>query len=114
MTASTVFLIIIAGQLNVLRGKSAKRLNLFNETSLLLHCYIYFLFCNFLPDPQLRFQFGYIVILNTLINFGLNAGLIVLASCAATRRSYARKKHEIKWKRFKKKQFELKEQMKIE
>jgi hypothetical protein len=48
-------MIIIAGESNVLKGKYANRLNLFNEVSLILNCYMYFLFCAFLPDPLIRY-----------------------------------------------------------
>ena len=55
MTAMTTYMVIIAGMSNVLRGKRQNRLSYFNEVSLLMHCYLYFLLSSFVPNPELRY-----------------------------------------------------------
>jgi hypothetical protein len=80
MTAGSTLFIISAGMSNVLKSRYNRRLNYFNESSLLIHCYLYFLLSDFLPDPVLRYKVGFLLITNTCFNFALNAFLMVLES----------------------------------
>lgn len=80
MTAGSTFFIISAGMSNVLKGKYNKRLNYLNETSLLIHCYLYFLFSDFVPDPVLRYKVGFLLVANTCFNFSVNVLLMLIQS----------------------------------
>jgi hypothetical protein len=106
MTISITLVLLIANN-NTLKGKQRKRLNLFNETSLLLHCYTYFLFSAYLPDPTVRFSIGKIVILNTIVNFTVNAFFVIKDSCAGARKIYLLKRHDRRWMKYRKAMIKL-------
>jgi hypothetical protein len=91
MTLSIIFVFITANY-KTLRGKQRKRLSLFNEASLLVHCYIYFFFSPYMPILSLRYKVGTIVILNTVTNFVVNAFFITRDIYAGARKSYLRKR----------------------
>ena len=78
MTAGSTYFIIVASWSNVIKGRYNIRLNYFSEITLMVHCYIYFLFSDFLPDPAMRFYIGYIVMMNTIFNFSVNVLLIFI------------------------------------
>lgn len=113
MTISITLAVVIANN-NTLRGNQRKRLNLFNETSLLVHCYTYFLFSAYLPDPIVRFSIGKIVILNTIVNFIVNAFFIVKESCAGARKIHLQKRYDRKWMKHRKEMLEIKDKMRAE
>ena len=113
MTISITLAVVIANN-NTLRGKHNNRLNLFNEASLLLHCYTYFLFSAYLPDPIVRFSIGKIVIMNTIFNITVNAFFIVRESCAKARKVYLHKRHDRKWMKHRKTMLKLWDKMRAE
>jgi hypothetical protein len=108
MTAGSAFFITIAGMSNVLKGKYNNRLNFFNEISLMIHCYLYFLFSDFLPDPVVRFKVGFVLIWNTCFNFSVNVLLMLLTSSRNTRLTILRMRYNYKWDRYNKKLAKLK------
>lgn len=91
MTFSVPLVFIIANY-ETLRGKQRKRLSLFNEVSLLLHCYIYFFFSAYMPVLSLRNKIGTIVILNTIANLVVNSFFIVSDIYAGARTSYLKRR----------------------
>lgn len=66
------------GQANAMNTKLQRRIEYFNDVCLLAACYHYFLFSDFVPDPELRYSIGYGSISIILINFGVNVGIILL------------------------------------
>ena len=108
MTAGSLMFIICAGMSNVHKDKYNKRLTIFNEVSLIVHCYLYFLFSEFLPDPVVRYSVGFALITNTAFNFSVNVFLMLFLSARDTRLTIKRWRHKRTWDRFNKKLAKIK------
>lgn len=53
-------------------------LAIFNESVLLISCYLMFLYTEYIPDPALRYSFGNIFLYILYINFGINIFLLLI------------------------------------
>lgn len=53
------------------------RLEIFNETSVLLVSYHLYYFTDFIDDPVLKYEIGWMIIAVTLLNIVVNIGVIV-------------------------------------
>ncbi len=80
MTYSCVAVIILFGYSNVFYLPFDRRLELFNEYTVLMCVYNCFLFTEFVPSPGTRFSIGYSMIVCTLLNFAVNTFLLILAT----------------------------------
>lgn len=67
-------------------------IEMFNEVFLLLICYHYFMFSQFVPDAQVKLQIGYSLIGITAFNFIVNILLNVIVALLAFKRKRAQKK----------------------
>jgi hypothetical protein len=71
-------------------------IEVFNEACLLLTSYFLFLFTDFVPDPKLRYQIGWLFIglqiLNIAVNWMCMFYKVFCAICLALKRAY------YKWK----------------
>lgn len=70
----------------IYRWKEDRRLEMFNELCILLCCYVYFLFTDFVPDPLLRKKIGNYLLFFTALNVGVNMFLILRTTIAETHR----------------------------
>lgn len=78
MTMTSVFVIITFGYSNVYFLPYDRRLEYFNEFTILLNVYHCFIFTDFVPDPEVRFYMGYSMIGFTIYNFSINGGLMII------------------------------------
>ncbi len=77
MTLSSVCVIIILGYTNVFFLPFDRKLEYFNEASILICINHLFLFTDFVSDPQTRYFIGYSMIASILLNFIVNAFLVL-------------------------------------
>ena len=79
MTQGCIAVIMIFGYSNVYFLPYDRRLEYFNEFTILMCLYNCFLFTDFVPSPVNRYTIGYSMIVCTLFNFAVNGALMVLA-----------------------------------
>ena len=72
ITITSVMVIVIFGYSNVYYMAKDRRLEFFNEFTILCCIYHYYLFTDFVPDPEARYTVGYSLIGFTLLNFIVN------------------------------------------
>lgn len=72
MTLTSVFVIVIFGYSNIYYLARDRHLELFNEATILCCIYHYYLFTDFVPDPEVRYTIGYSLIGFTFLNFVVN------------------------------------------
>lgn len=78
MTLSCIAVIIIFGHSNVFFLPKNRRMEYFNEATIvscLYHCY---LFTDFVPSPVDRYTMGYSMIAFTMLNFVVNCSVMLL------------------------------------
>lgn len=108
MTICSVTVIIIFGYSNVYFLPSDRRLEFFNEATILLCVYHCFLFTDYVPLPEDRFFMGYSMIASTVLNFSVNGGLLIINSIKLLVKQYktTRKKYRF-WKHKRSEEFML-------
>lgn len=79
---------IVMGMSNVYRWRFDRVLEYFNEVCILLCCYVYFLFTDFVPDPLLRKDIGNYLLFFTALNVVINLALILKMTISGTHRQY--------------------------
>lgn len=73
----TIQVVLIAmGFSHIYRWGADRRLEMFNEVCILLSCYVYFLFSDFVPEPLVRKRIGNYLLFFTGLNVGVNLFLI--------------------------------------
>lgn len=77
MTMTCITVIIIFGYSNVYFLPYDRRVEFFNEATIILCVYHCFIFTDFVADPEVRYLMGYSMIVCTCFNFIVN-GLLVL------------------------------------
>ena len=77
MTISSVVVIIIFGLSEVYYRAKDRRLEFFNEFIILCCSYHYYLFTDFVPDPDARYTMGYSLIVVTIICLTVNLSFMV-------------------------------------
>ena len=77
MTLSCIFVVILFGYSNTYRMSSARRLEFFNEATIMLCCYHLFLFTDYIDDPELRYTIGFSLIVCTVSNIAVNMALML-------------------------------------
>jgi hypothetical protein len=60
----------------VFRYPGQRRLELFNETCTILWCHILVTFTDFVPDPERRYDMGFVLIF--LVSFNMFVNLVIL------------------------------------
>ena len=82
MIAFTESLIIMyQGMVRPYDLKMQNRLEMFNEVMIMLNCYFLFLFSEFLPDPEVRYQMGWVNIGMLSIMILVNTTIIIFNKC---------------------------------
>lgn len=71
-------------------------LAVFNEAALLFSCYLLFLYTDYVPDPEQRYEFGNIFMYTLFVNFGTNILLLVNEVRLMVTRQCKRKLHHRK------------------
>ena len=79
MTLGCVAVIVLFGYSNVYFLPSDRRLEFFNEFTILMCLYNCYLFTDFVPRPEERYTMGYCMIVCTVFNFTVNATFMILA-----------------------------------
>lgn len=77
MTISCVLVIVFFGYSNVYFIPKDRKLEFFNEATILLCVYHFYLFTDFVPDAEARYALGYSLIVSTCLNFGVNVLVMV-------------------------------------
>jgi hypothetical protein len=77
MPISTLGVIMMLGYIEPFQLPLFRRLEYFNEASILICCYHYFLFTDFVPDPEVRYSIGKVLIYVTIGNLLGNISLMV-------------------------------------
>ena len=77
MPISTLGVIMMLGYIEPFQLPLFRRLEYFNEASILICCYHYFLFTDFVPDPEVRYSIGKVLIYCTIGNLLGNISLMV-------------------------------------
>lgn len=81
LTVFTNQMVVMAiGLSSPFRYISDKYLELLNETNIMLCTYHMFLFTDFVSDPSARSKMGVSMIIFTLLNIGLNLGLLIYST----------------------------------
>lgn len=80
MTVSCIVVIILFGYSNVYFIPKDRRLEFFNEATILLCLYHFYLFTDFVPDAEARYTMGYSLIVATCFNFGVNVIVMIEAT----------------------------------
>lgn len=78
MTLSCMVVIVIFGYSNVYFLPYDRKLEFFNEFTILTCLYNCYLFTDYVPSPETRFIIGYSMIVCTMFNFAVNATLMVI------------------------------------
>lgn len=76
MTITSISVIMIFGYSNVFFLPYDRRLEFFNETTILLCVYHCYLFTDFVPGPEDRYSMGFSMIGCIILNFAVNGYLI--------------------------------------
>ena len=87
-----------------------RRLEYFNEATLLVWCYCMFIFTDFVADPVIRFQVGYI--LDILVGLNLLVNLLVLYWTNARKLYYKTLNKFKKWAGYKSRKEQQEERLK--
>ena len=65
-------------------------LAIFNESILLVISYLLFLYTDYVPDPEMRYNFGNIYLYLLYINFSVNLVLLVVEIIRQMKREFMR------------------------
>lgn len=77
MALTCMLVIILFGYSNVYFLPNDRRLEFFNEATILLCVYHCFVFTDFVAEPETRYTMGYSMIGSTIFNFIVNSFLLV-------------------------------------
>jgi hypothetical protein len=75
-----MYAIIFFGYCNVYKMKEMRRLEFYNEFSIMLCIYHSFLFTDYVDDPLIRYTMGYSLICITLVNLGGNLVIMTIGT----------------------------------
>ena len=67
---------------DVYREPKTRRIEQFNEWTIMLCAYHYFGFSDFVDDPEVRYYVGYSLILVTIVNLVVNITIMLLETSA--------------------------------
>ena len=65
-------------------------LAIFNEAILLVISYLLFLYTEYVPDPEMRYKFGNIMLYLLYINFGVNLLLLIFEIMRLLKKEFLR------------------------
>lgn len=82
------------------RQKSFRRIEYFNEVTIMLCSYHYFCMTDFVPNPETRYTVGSWLIAATLLNISVNITIILMG--VLTRLTYKTRLKTIRWFRMRK------------
>ena len=68
-------------------------LAVFNEAVLLVCCYLLLLYTDYVPSPEMRYEFGNIFLDVLYFNFAFNILLLIVEIIRIAKRAIKRKKH---------------------
>ena len=94
MTLSCVFVIILYGYSNVYQMPKMRKLEFFNEATILICCYHVFCFTDFVDDPTIRYDIGFSLIAFTTLNLGINIFVMLLETFKSVKRFYKVLRHK--------------------
>jgi hypothetical protein len=77
MTLSCAVVIILYGYSNVYQTPKMRKLEFFNEATILLCCYHIFCFTDFVDDPTMRYKIGFSLIAFTTLNLSINVFIML-------------------------------------
>ena len=80
MSLTNMCAIIFFGYSNVYKMKKMRRLEFFNEVSIMLCIYHSFLFTDYVDDPLIRYTVGYSLICTTFLNLGGNLVIMIIGT----------------------------------
>lgn len=93
MTASSIVVIIMFGHSNVHHVPSHRRLEYFNEWSILVSLYHFVCFTPFVSDPVTKYNVGYSLIAVVSTNWLVNAFIMIKETILAVRYEIRMKIH---------------------